>query len=94
MPYQTLLHEATRKANGINIKNNIVIIDEAHNLLDTIEHIHSAEISGFQLKTALEKLKLYRDKYKSRFAARNLLQLNQIVYIVGKLAGILQKRTL
>ncbi|XP_077295198.1 ATP-dependent DNA helicase DDX11 [Arctopsyche grandis] len=93
VPYQTLLHESTRKANGIDLKNNIVIIDEAHNLLDTIGHIHSAEVCGVQLKTAVDKLKLYRDKYKSRFAAKNLLQLNQVIYIVGKLFGLLKMTT-
>lgn len=87
LPYQTLLHESTRKASGINLKNNIIIIDEAHNLLDTIEHIHSAEVSGFQLQTALDKLKNYRDKYSSRFAAKNLLYLNQLIFVVGKILG-------
>jgi Rad3-related DNA helicase len=27
----------------------VVIIDEAHNLLDTISHIHSSEVKGDQL---------------------------------------------
>ena len=33
LPYNTLLHAGTRKAVGINLKNSVVIIDEAHNLL-------------------------------------------------------------
>lgn len=49
LPYQTLLHASTRKASGIKLKDQIVIIDEAHNLTDTISAIHSVEMSGAQV---------------------------------------------
>jgi chromosome transmission fidelity protein 1 len=49
VPYNTLLHKQTRESVGIKLKNSVVIIDEAHNLLDTIAHIHSSEIRGDQL---------------------------------------------
>lgn len=44
-----LLHQATREACGIQLKDNIVIIDEAHNLIETISNIHSVEITGGQV---------------------------------------------
>ena len=44
LPYNTLLHAATRKAIGINLKNSVVIIDEAHNLLGMLA------IAAFVLK--------------------------------------------
>ena len=44
LPYNTLLHRPTREAVGINLKGSVVIVDEAHNLLDTITHIHSVEV--------------------------------------------------
>ena len=50
LPYQVLLHAATRQAVGINLRGNVVIIDEAHNLLDTISSIHSVYITGAQVK--------------------------------------------
>ena len=49
LPYQLLLHAATRQAVGISLKDNVVIIDEAHNLLDTISNIHSVHITGAQV---------------------------------------------
>ena len=49
LPYNMLLHEATREACGVKLKGNIVIIDEAHNLIETISNIHSVEISGTQV---------------------------------------------
>ena len=43
---------------GISLKGNVVIIDEAHNLLDTISNIHSAQITGTQVLSVLSQLKL------------------------------------
>lgn len=49
LPYQMLLHAATRRAAGIRLQGQVVLIDEAHNLVDTITGIHSAEVSGAQV---------------------------------------------
>ena len=46
LPYHTLLHAPTREAVGVKVKDSVIIIDEAHNLMDTISSIHSAEITG------------------------------------------------
>lgn len=50
VPYNTLLHKSTRKASGLKLKGNIVIIDEAHNLLESIGQMHSCEINGQQVQ--------------------------------------------
>lgn len=49
LPYPMLLHAATREAAGIRLQGQVVVIDEAHNLIDTITGIHSAEVSGSQV---------------------------------------------
>ena len=46
LPYNTLLHAPTRDAVGVKLKDNVVIIDEAHNLLDTISSVYSVEVTG------------------------------------------------
>ena len=51
LPYNILLHKSTREACGIKLDGNIVIIDEAHNLIDTISSVHSVEITGYQVYT-------------------------------------------
>lgn len=53
LPYQMLLHAATRQAAGIRLQGQVVLIDEAHNLIDTITGIHSAEVSGSQVGWAV-----------------------------------------
>ena len=53
LPYNTLLHQSTREASEIQLKDNIVVIDEAHNLLETINNVHSVEITGSQVSAML-----------------------------------------
>ncbi|CAI6357961.1 unnamed protein product [Macrosiphum euphorbiae] len=89
LPYTTLLHKSTREASGIRLEGNIFIIDEAHNLLDTIGHIHSSQINGQQLTHSYSQLIQYKNKFELRFSASNLLHLNQLIYVIGKLINML-----
>ncbi len=49
LPYQMLLHQQTRESLGIELEGNIVIIDEAHNLIEAINAIHSVELTAHKL---------------------------------------------
>ncbi|XP_054475271.1 ATP-dependent DNA helicase DDX11 isoform X2 [Anoplopoma fimbria] len=89
LPYQMLLHEATRRAAGVQLKGQVVIIDEAHNLSDTLSCIHSAELTGAQLCRAHSQLTQYGDRYKSRLKAKNLMYIKQILYVIeGLVRGL------
>ena len=44
LPYPLLLQKSAREALGLSLKNHVVIIDEAHNLMDAIAGIHSQSI--------------------------------------------------
>jgi len=89
LPYNTLLHAGTRKAIGLNLKNSIVIIDEAHNLLDTITNIHSVTISGSQLGLAYSQLNQYKERYSSRLKAKNILYIKQLLFILSSFIKLL-----
>lgn len=91
LPYQMLLHKKTREQLDINIKDSIVIIDEAHNLLDTIASIHSAEITADQLQRVHQQLSAYKTKYFDRFSTKNLLRLNQLISIASRFAKFMTK---
>ncbi|CAJ1056797.1 ATP-dependent DNA helicase DDX11 [Xyrichtys novacula] len=82
LPYQMLLHEATRKAAGVQLKGQVVIIDEAHNLSDTLSCIHSAELTGAQLCRAHSQLSQYTVRFKSRLKAKNLMYIKQILFVI------------
>ncbi|XP_062346969.1 ATP-dependent DNA helicase DDX11 isoform X1 [Cinclus cinclus] len=89
LPYQMLLHEPTRNAAGIKLKDQVVIIDEAHNLIDTITCIHSAEVSGSQLCCAHSQLSQYKERYRKRLKAKNLMYIKQILYLLEKFVAML-----
>ncbi|XP_029378350.1 ATP-dependent DNA helicase DDX11 isoform X2 [Echeneis naucrates] len=89
LPYQMVLHEATRRAAGVQLKGQIVIIDEAHNLSDTLSCIHSAELTGAQLCRAHSQLTQYSDRYKSRLKAKNVMYIKQILFVIEGLVHVL-----
>ena len=70
MPYNLLLHKSTRESVGLRLKGNIVIVDEAHNLMETIESIHSIQVGGSVLERASAQLGQYRERYSATFYAQ------------------------
>lgn len=49
LPYQSLLQKSSRESLGLNLKDNIVIIDEAHNLSDSLTNMYNAKITSAQV---------------------------------------------
>lgn len=85
LPYQYLLSESTRSQLRLDLKGSIVVIDEAHNLVDTINSIHSAEISLSELKQSYNSIILYMKKFKSRLNPGNrvnLLKLSKLITVL------------
>ncbi|XP_049550792.1 ATP-dependent DNA helicase DDX11 isoform X4 [Orcinus orca] len=89
LPYQILLHAAARQAAGIRLQGQVVVIDEAHNLIDTITGIHSVEVSGSQLCQAHSQLLQYMERYGKRLKAKNLMYIKQILYVLEKFVTVL-----
>ncbi|XP_056373803.1 ATP-dependent DNA helicase DDX11 isoform X3 [Hyla sarda] len=84
LPYQMLLHDFTRRASGIKLKDQVVIIDEAHNLIDTITGMYSSQVTGAQLCQAFSQLAQYMERYRSRLKAKNLMYIKQILFLLEK----------
>lgn len=49
LPYQSLLSKSSRESLGLVLKNNIVIIDEAHNLADSLISMYNSKITYSQV---------------------------------------------
>ncbi|RUS73449.1 hypothetical protein EGW08_018786 [Elysia chlorotica] len=88
LPYNTLLHKKTREACNIKLEGSVVIVDEAHNLLETINNVHSVEITGAQIIKAHSQLSQYEQKFRTRLKAKNLLYVRQILFVLGKLSAL------
>lgn len=50
LPYQSLLSKSSRESLGLNLKDSVIIIDEAHNLADTLTSMYDAKITWSQVK--------------------------------------------
>ncbi|KAI9318461.1 helicase C-terminal domain-containing protein [Dichotomocladium elegans] len=90
LPYQHLLHGNTRESLGISVKDNVVIIDEAHNLIETVTAIHTVSLTLDQIRSVLSQLAMYLDRYKSRLLGKNVAYIKQIMTIVKALLRALQ----
>ncbi|KAK4498434.1 hypothetical protein PRZ48_011092 [Zasmidium cellare] len=85
LPYPLLLQKAAREALGISLKGHVVVIDEAHNLMNAVEGIYSARISDLQLKRAKDGLIVYLQKFRNRLKGSNRSYLTQVVRVVDSL---------
>jgi len=70
VPYNSILHKNTRISLGIDLKESVLIIDEAHNLLEAIEGMHSFAITGRNLLHCNNQLSQYRKRYKRQQAIK------------------------
>ncbi|KAA8645507.1 DNA helicase [Aspergillus tanneri] len=90
LPYPLLLQRSAREALNISVKDHIVIIDEAHNLMDAISNIHSVTITLSQLQTSIIQLTTYARKFKARLKGKNRSYIAQTIRLVGSIADHLR----
>lgn len=92
LPYPLLLQKSAREALGLSLKGHVVIIDEAHNLMDAIAGIHGVEVSLKQLKRARAQLGVYLQKFRNRLKGKNRVYVAQVMRVIDSLAGYLEGR--
>ena len=51
--YQSLLLKSARELLGLNLKNSVVIIDEAHNLADSLTSMYNSKVESSQVSMFL-----------------------------------------
>jgi len=74
------------------LKGHIVIIDEAHNLMDAISGMHSISVSLEQLQRSRAQLMIYLQKFRNRLAGKNRVYVTQTVRLLDSLIGYLHGR--
>lgn len=65
MPYNYLLDQSSRDGVQLDLKNSIIIIDEAHNINSFAEECSNFEISVELLKNCLKELDWIEGGYQS-----------------------------
>ncbi|CEQ40378.1 SPOSA6832_02011 [Sporobolomyces salmonicolor] len=86
LPYNMLMQKSAREALGISLKDHIVVIDEAHNLIDSILALHSISITSSQLLAIRSALLTYIQKFRSRFTGLNASYLKQLALLLKGLS--------
>ncbi|KAJ2118021.1 ATP-dependent DNA helicase chl1 [Coemansia sp. RSA 922] len=87
LPYNTLLSRSARQAMGISLTGNVVIINEAHNLVDTILAIHSIALGWCTVRALLEMVLICFTSYWRRLKGSN------VTYILKSLNKFMQSTT-
>ena len=70
-PYSSVIMADTRASLGIDVGESVVIVDEAHNLVDAINGGHSCVLSEEDVGRATEQIEYYFQRFKTRLSARN-----------------------
>ncbi|QSZ28588.1 hypothetical protein DSL72_003087 [Monilinia vaccinii-corymbosi] len=92
LPYPLLLQRSARESLGISLKGHVVIIDEAHNLMDAIAGIYGTEMSLKELKLGREMLVNYMKRFANKLKGKNRMYLAQVVRVMNSLVGYLEKK--
>lgn len=92
LPYQILLQDSTRDRLRLKIKNSIVVIDEAHNLLDVINSMNSVSINEEELKQITNALKVYLNKFLKRLNIGNRVNLMKLIKMCQLISTYIKKQ--
>ncbi|TGJ81561.1 hypothetical protein E0Z10_g7202 [Xylaria hypoxylon] len=85
LPYPLLLQKSARDALGIKLDGNIVIIDEAHNIMDAIANVYASEICLRDLVRARLLLQVYVKKFGKKLKGENRVMVGQVARVVDGL---------
>ncbi|KAI1347877.1 helicase C-terminal domain-containing protein [Xylaria sp. FL0043] len=85
LPYPLLLQKSARDALGIKLDGNIVIIDEAHNIMDAIANVYASEICLKDLVRARLLLQVYVKKFGKKLKGENRVMVGQVARVVDGL---------
>ncbi|KAI3319874.1 DNA repair helicase [Xylariaceae sp. AK1471] len=85
LPYPLLLQTAARDALGIKLDGNIVIIDEAHNIMDAIANVYASEISLKDLFRARQLLEVYVKRFSKKLKGENRVMVGRVARVVDGL---------
>lgn len=59
----------SRESLQLHLEGSIIVVDEAHNLVDAVNAAHTAQLSLSQLDAAVAQLSNYFERFRTRLAA-------------------------
>ena len=67
-PRRSCCSQETRQALGVRLEGAVLIVDEAHNLVDAVNNAHGAALSEAQLRGAEAQLTSYYQRFRTRLS--------------------------
>lgn len=92
LPYPLLLQKSAREALGVSVKGHVVVVDEAHNLMDAIAGIYGVSVTLTQLRKSRAQLQAYLVNFGKKLAGNNRIYVAQVVRLIDSLARYLEKQ--
>jgi chromosome transmission fidelity protein 1 len=86
-PYSSLLLADTRESLGLDVKGSVIIVDEAHNLIDAINGGHSSVLSVDDISRAIEQIEFYFQRFKTRLSAKNAMTVQKLLLAAKSIAS-------
>ncbi|WFD49160.1 RNA helicase [Malassezia furfur] len=71
LPYNLLLQQDAREALALHLDDSVIIIDEAHNLIDTLLGTYSVEVGEAHLAQAAHQVTAYLDRFAMQLKGTN-----------------------
>ena len=85
LPYPLLLQKSARHALNIDLEGSVVIIDEAHNIMDAIANVYAAEIRLSDLKRARSMLSVYVKRFGKKLSGVNRVNVGRVGRLIDGL---------
>ncbi|KAG8406156.1 ATP-dependent DNA helicase chl1 [Metarhizium acridum] len=85
LPYPLLLQRSAREALGIKLEGNVVIIDEAHNVMDAVANVHAAEIKLSDLQKGRGMLGVYVKRFGKKLKGVNRVNVGRVGRVIDGL---------
>lgn len=87
LPYNLLFNEESRSSLGINLNDAIIIVDEAHNIIESVTQMNSGIIKSDDTKRYILAINKYKKILKSK---SNVVDL--VVNILNRLMGFFENQ--
>ena len=92
LPYAMLLHKETRESLKIDLKRNVIVFDEAHNLIETLNQLYSFQVDLKTVALAKRQITQYLEKYERRMKETTSEKVKGIVDVANLLFKFLAGR--
>jgi chromosome transmission fidelity protein 1 len=91
VPYNMILSRVTRDALDIDLRDALIIFDEAHNLVDAINELESCIVTREEIELISVGLRVYLSKFERRLSPNHHVLLQQLQHLTFRVATFMDK---